>query len=249
MAGGARAAVEHVASPTLEDRWDALLSEYVRPGRIGAVELHAVDYTGIAADPRWPDLLAALRAAPAPTGRQEQLAFWLNAYNILAIQLVVDNYPVKSIKDIGGLFRRVWDVRAGEAAGGTRSLGEIEHNILRPMGDARVHAGIVCASVSCPPLRREAYRDDRLDEQLDDQMRQWLENPETGARLEDNARTLRVSWIFTYFRLDFEKDGQSLDDFLRRHLPASIREELQPNARIKSMNYDWSLNDVRRFEE
>ena len=102
-------------------------------------------------------LVASLAASDpsALRGRDEQLAFWSNAYNILAMDLVVEHAPEQSIKDIGSLFFPVWKKPAGKIGGKTYSLDEIEHGIVRPLGDPRAHVAVICASLSCPPLRRE----------------------------------------------------------------------------------------------
>ncbi len=230
----------------LEDRWDAILHDHVRPGMTGDVRLNVVDYTAIKEDVRWTVLLDELANAMEPSDSKGKIAFWANAYNIMAIKVVLSEYPVESIKDVGGVFSRVWNIDAGIVAGKVRSLGGIEHDLLRKLGDARVHSAIVCASVSCPPLRREAYRADRLDEQLDDQMRTWLANPKVGASVEDGGKTLRVSYIFKLFTEDFERDAGSLRGFLDRYLPEDLKARAQPNAKIRYLDYDWSLNDARR---
>lgn len=239
-------AQEPDATPTVADLWDPIAKAHIRPGRIGSVSLNVVDYGAIKADPRWPVLLDALARATEPVERNERLAFWINAYNIMAIKVVLSKYPIDSIKDVGGWITRVWDVDAGLVAGKMRSLGEIEHDILRPMKEPRIHSAVVCASVSCPPLRTEAFRADQLDEQLNAQMREWLSNEKTGLRFDESGRTLWVSWIFTYFKEDFDADGGSLLKFLKTHLPEDLRSKIGDNVRIRAMDYDWSLNDTRR---
>jgi len=228
--------------------WDELAREHVRPGRIGSVEQNVVNYAGIGADERWEPLLKALEIAVEPTDRNGKLAFWINAYNILTIRVILSEYPVKSIKDAGGWFSSVWDVDAGVAAGEMRSLSEIEHEILRPMGEARIHAAIVCASVSCPPIRAEAFAAGKLDAQLDDQMRSWLANEKTGLDVEDEGQTLRVSSIFDWFGEDFEEETGSVRAFLVRYMPEEKRASLKADNRIRYLYYDWSLNDAARAE-
>src|SRR5262245_34588704 len=127
-----------------------------------------VDYASLRGSADWEALLASLRAAePARLAtRAERLAFWIDAYNVLAIDLVRRHYPVEGIRSIGSLLSPVWKRPAGEVGGRPYSLDEIEHAILRPLGEPRVHGAIVCASVSCPPLRREPYRAAELAAQL-----------------------------------------------------------------------------------
>ncbi|MGH8557393.1 MAG: DUF547 domain-containing protein [Methylococcales bacterium] len=104
----------------------------------------------------------------------------MNSYNILAIKMVLDHWPVESIKDAGGLLNPVWNQRAGEIGGEPVTLGQIEHKILRPMGEPRIHFAIVCASVSCPNLYNQPYTAARLNTQLDEQVRGFSGNEEEG---------------------------------------------------------------------
>jgi len=235
--------------PGLEDQWDAILANHVRSGKIGDVPLNVVDYSAIAKDPRWPVLLETLAVSTEPADRGGRIAYWSNAYNILAIKVVLGKYPVKSIKDAGGWIKAVWDFDAGTAAGKTRTLSEIEHGILRPIGDARIHAAIVCASVSCPPLRNEAYRAAKLDEQLDDQVRVWLANEHTGLKVEDGGATIRISPIFDWFGEDFARDSGSVRAFVDKHRPKGSGPAPGARARIEYFDYDWSLNDSRRSSQ
>lgn len=234
------------AAPTVEDQWDAILAAHTRSGRIGSVSLNFVDYATISSDGRWPLLLRALETAAEPKDSKGRIAFWSNAYTIMAVKVVLTKYPVESIKDVGGWVTKVWDLEAGVVAWKARTLTEIEHRILRPLGDPRIHAAIVCASVSCPPLRREAFRTDRLDVQLDDQVRVWLGNTESGARVEDNGATLRVSPILKWFAEEFEKLPGGVRGFLDSNLQEAVRAKAASNAKLKYLDYDWSLNDARR---
>jgi hypothetical protein len=245
----ASGAVFAQAEPTdsFGDQWDRLLQKHVRPGKIGDVELMVVDYQGLRDDPAWPKALEALAQTPEPADPAAKKAFWINAYNILAIKIVLDHYPVESIKDISGWFSSVWKAEAGQAAGAARTLDEMEHQILRSMGDPRIHAAIVCASVSCPDVRREAYRAERLEQQLDDQVRSFLANSNKGARLTDTNHILYVSKIFDWFSEDFEQEnGQSLKIFLQRYLPADMAQSVSDSTALDYFDYDWSLNDAKR---
>ena len=165
------------------DAWAKILERHTRS--VSDIAGVRVDYGALKGSAEWRAVVASLSAsAPAQlSDRNEKLAFWINAYNILAIDVVVKNHPVASIKDVGSFFTPVWKKPAGQIGGETVTLDRIEHEILRPMGEPRVHAAIVCASLSCPPLRREPYRADRLDEQLDDNVRTWLSDPRKGATL------------------------------------------------------------------
>ncbi len=202
-----------------------------------------VDYPGLARSADWKRLIRSLsRSEPAALEtREERLAFWINAYNILAIDTVVRNQPVDSIRDIGSLWSPVWDREAGTIAGKPYSLGEIEHEILRPMQEPRIHLAIVCASTSCPSLRREPFTAARLDAQLDDATRAFLASPTKGLRIEADA--IRLSKIFDWFEEDFEAVG-GVRAFVRRYAPPAARAGLD-GRRIRYLDYDWRLNVIR----
>jgi uncharacterized protein DUF547 len=205
-----------------------------------------VDYRGLREDPAWPRLVAGLDAARPgePDARAGELAFWINAYNVLAIDLVVRHPGVKSIRDVGSWLRPVWGREAGRVAGRGRSLGEIEHEILRPLGDPRIHAAIVCASVSCPPLRREPFQAARLEAQLDDQMRRFLASPGKGLRVDPGGGTVALSRVFDWFAEDFAASGGALA-FATRFAPEDARAWLEAHgdrARVAWLPYDWDLN-------
>lgn len=235
-----------VPSPDPAELWDAVVRDHVRPGRIDGFDINVVDYAAIASDARWPGVLRAFADAAEPRPTKERMAFWINAYNVMAIHVVLENYPVDSIRDVGSWLRPVWKRDAGVVAGQMRTLDEIEHEILRSMGDARIHAAVVCASVSCPPLRAEAYTGEDLDEQLDHQMRRWLANPEIGLTIEREGQQARVSSIFKWFSEDFEAEAGSVRAYIEPYLTEQQRALLRPDARIRYLDYDWTLNDAKR---
>jgi hypothetical protein len=203
-----------------------------------------VDYAALRGDPGWQSLLANLAAAPEPSERDARLAYWINAYNILAIDVVVRHFPVASIRDVGSLLRPVWKRDAGRAGGRTLSLDAIEHEILRPLGEPRIHTAIVCASSSCPSLAREPYRAEQFDAQLDAAARGFIADPRKGARVE--ARSLRLSPIFDWFGGDFAASGGVLA-FVRRHATPALREAIEKlghDPALTWFDYDWSLNGI-----
>ena len=229
------------AEPAWKD-YAQLLARHVRPVTRHGVALNGVDYRALAQDPLFGRVTTAL-ARFDPTrleGRQERLAFYINAYNILAIKVVLDNLPLDSIKDAGSLFNPVWKRTAGVIGGHRVSLDEIEHGILRPLGDPRVHMAIVCASVSCPDLRREPYLAARLDRQLAAQATAFLANPAKGLRLQSDG--IHVSRIFAWFEEDFKRTYGGVGAFLRRYHTG-----LPPRLAVTAdLPYDWSLNDSGR---
>src|SRR5262245_3971188 len=242
--------VSLLASPPVLAFDEALYARLLERDTVAVSDLAStrVDYAALRGSADWEALLASLAASePARLAtREERLAFWIDAYNVLAIDVVRRGYPVASIRDLGSLLRPVWKKPAGTIGGRSYTLDEIEHEILRPLGEPRIHGAIVCASLSCPPLRREPYRAAALDAQLDDNMRRWLADPRKGARLERASTTLTLSPIFDWFAEDFGDDAVG---FVARHLPpadaAWIREH-RGELRVRWFEYDWSLNDTAR---
>ena len=175
---------------------------------------------------------------------EEKLAFWINVYNVFAVKIVADNYPVKSIKDVGGLFKSVWKVKAGIVGGREYTLHEIEHEILRKMEEPRIHAAIVCASISCPNLSIETFIPERINEQLDIQMKGFLANPKKGMRVETSGalKRLFLSPIFDWFKEDFESRGGVLK-FIEPYVDPKHRQVFTNSSlSILYMDYNWSIN-------
>lgn len=188
---------------------------------------------------------------PANLDRDARLAFWLNAYNALAIKLIVDHYPVASIRDItpapGPSIPKVnspFQIEVGEVGGRMRTLDEIEHGIIREEFDEpRIHFALVCAAVSCPRLRREAYAGNRLDRQLDEQARTFLHNPAKN-RVPADDETIRLSRIFSWFQGDFGDDAADVQRYLAPYFEGTVRQQLEDAAyRVRYLDYDWALND------
>ncbi len=222
--------------------WDALLKKHVRSTTIEGVKLNGVDYKGLKKDPGYIKLIAGLKvySLKALNTREEKLAFWINTYNVMAVKMVLDHYPVKSIKDAGGVFSSVWKKKVGQVGGKDVTLNDIEHEILRPMGEPRIHVAIVCASVSCPDLRPEAYKVDQLDKQLDDQMRQFLANSSKGLKV--SGKDVSISKIFKWFEEDFETKG-GVNSFLYPYAPKAARPVIK-NASFDYLDYNWNLNKL-----
>jgi len=173
--------------------------------------------------------------------RNEQFAFYINAYNAWTIKLILSGYPgIKSIKDMGSLFKSPWKKKISRIDGKIITLDDIELNILRPrFKDPRVHFAINCAAKSCPPLRSEPYRVGDLEQQLDEMTRAFI-NDLKNNRLEEH--TLYVSSIFKWFKEDFNKN--SIDFFLK-YAKGDLKEQLEAGRgkiKVKYLDYDWSLN-------
>ena len=212
-----------------------LLSKYVKNGR--------VDYAGFKADEsRLDQYLKVLEQAdPDRLDREEQFAFYINAYNAWTIKLILSAYPgIKSIKDLGSLLQSPWKKEFVRIHGRVVSLDHIEHDILRPrFRDPRVHFAVNCASKSCPPLLPEPYRGDRLDEQLTRVTAAFLNRP-ANSRLE--GRQLWVSSIFKWFAEDFKP---SVVDFYLEFAQGDLKQKLlagRDRIELKYLDYDWSLN-------
>jgi len=173
--------------------------------------------------------------------RNEQFAFYINAYNAWTIKLILSGYPdVKSIKDLGSLFKSHWKKKICRIDGKIMTLDDIEHDILRPVfKDPRVHFAINCAAKSCPPLRSEPYRAGELDQQLDEMTGTFINDLESN-RLENH--TLYVSSIFKWFKEDFNND---IINFFLKYAKGDLKRQLEAKRgkiKVKYLDYDWSLN-------
>lgn len=218
--------------------YSALLQQYVTPGERFGIRFNQVDYAALARDPRFAAALATVEGFDTEnlTDTSEELAFHINAYNLLTLRMVTAHLPVSSIKDIGNFLRPVWKRKAGTLNGKSVTLDELEHAILRKMAEPRIHMAIVCASVSCPDLRPEAYTAAQLDGQLDDQAARFLANSGKGLRLD--GQTAHVSKIFDWFHADFAPGG-GVAAFVARY--RSLPESTEITA---DLDYDWRLNSV-----
>ncbi|MHC4617282.1 MAG: DUF547 domain-containing protein [Planctomycetota bacterium] len=201
---------------------------------------------------------------------KDQIAFWLNAYNGLTLKVIIDNYPIKSsffrsrvypknsIRQITG----VWDKITFDVMGQKLTLGHIEHEILRKKFDEpRIHMAMVCAAMSCPPLRNAPYIGQKLDEQLADQSRKFLADPDK-FRISREKTTVHLSPIFKWFNSDFvtkhaprqnigkhNRKTSAVLNFIANHLPESDRDFILKGAfKIKYLKYDWSLNEQQKTE-
>lgn len=266
--------------------WDQVLKRHVYTDcEIGSIsQCHAVDYQGIAKDESFQQYLDQLAAAVniAALSRREQLALWINAYNALCIRLIVqadqqrqgsDAPLLESITQLSNNKKKnddddntdggdgpVWDQVAGTVGGIAISLNGIEHVQLRAQWDEpSLHACIVCASASCPNLRREAFVGSRLQDQMKSQMKEWLSHPQKGLSLRQDQ--LWLSRIFLWFGDDFgnntsgissfpffgnvagEKQFRAwLAQFVSEHDKALATRIEYSNDGFRYFDYDWKLN-------
>ncbi|MFT5732668.1 MAG: hypothetical protein ACJA2W_001449 [Planctomycetota bacterium] len=217
-----------------------------------------VDYAGLREKPKALDAYLAGVAATTPEqhaawSRDQRFAFWINAYNAFTLQLLRDNGPVKSIKDLGGFFSSPWEKKFipmpafdPEKKSKNITLDEIEHELLRPVfKDARVHAAVNCASMGCPPLRATAFTADGLGDQLDDQVAVWLSDS-TRNQVTPQGGKIRVSKIFDWFEKDFGKNDAAVARWIGDHVGDEAKgKALRDQARsidVKYLDYDWGIN-------
>jgi hypothetical protein len=213
--------------------FDAVLAARARDGGFDYRDTTGQDRKRLAA------YLANLAdARPAQMSADEKKAFYVNAYNAAAIGIVLDRYPVKSIREIDGAFGKIRRRIGGEKL----SLDDVE-NRLRELKDARIHFAIVCVSESCPPLRPAAYRAATISADLDGQGRAFVNDPKKNVI--DRARgRLALSKIFDWNRAEFERDGGSIPRFVARYVAGSETASWLTSARPtpQFLEYDWSLN-------
>ncbi len=171
---------------------------------------------------------------------EERKAFWINAYNALTLQIVAKKYPVSSIRHID--FGMVWKIKR-RVARGKYSLEYIEHEILRPMGDPRIHFAINCASISCPNLPREPFYPDQIEEQLEKAVKDFINNPQK-VRLERTGNALRYSVIFDRFREDFLKVAPDIRSYIKKYMNKRDRSYMATHRIMMiKLEYDWGLNE------
>ncbi|HUF17092.1 MAG TPA: DUF547 domain-containing protein [Thermoanaerobaculia bacterium] len=243
------APLAHAADPDYS-AWQTLLTKYYDPAR-------GMDYAALKAKDT--ATLNALRQRMAAVNvasltPQEQLAYWINLYNISTIGVIIDNYPTKSIRDIStdpiirlNVFKKPY-VKFGN---GSMSLNDVENVKIRDgFKDARIHFAINCAAASCPPIRPEPYVGSKLSAQLDDQTRKFLNGPK-GVRLEQKGSnlTIHTTKIMDWFGEDFDKWGGGKVAFIRKYVTPDKQQmidQVQGKARISYQDYSWALNDWKR---
>lgn len=219
--------------------FDAVLKHYVKNSR--------VDYADLKANPqdlnRYLDQVAAVSKSEFKKWSEpQQIAFLSNAYNAYTLRLIIDHYPIKSIKDIGNFINGPWDQPVVKLFGETINLNTVEHKILRvDYTEPRLHFVLVCAAKGCPPLRGEAYVGARLEEQLVDQAKQFLAES-TKNRIAATERTVYLSPIFKWYGGDFEKKSGSVLAALKPSWPGKLPAGYE-QFKIRYTDYDWSLNE------
>lgn len=216
--------------------WDALLKKYVNDRGLVAYQAWKAD----AADLRKLDdfIAAYARAGGAPAAGAEQIAALINAYNAFTIRWILQNFPTESIRELDDSWTKArWTI-----GGRVVSLDEIENKNLRPLYGWKVHATIVCAARSCPPLQAEAYTAANLEALTERAYRAWLARNDLN-QFDEAAGVARVSPIFKWFKSDFTGDGE-LAAVLERLAPTRDRVFLVGrNYKVEYLDYRWGLND------
>lgn len=229
--------------------WTSLLRQHVRPGADG---INRVDYKSlkIAGHARLKTYLAALqRAAPSRLARDAQMAFWINLYNARTADIVLDRYPVASIRDInlpepsGKAGDGPWKAHVVTVEGRSLSLDDIANQMLRAaFDDPRVHYALNCLSIGCPNLLAEAYVPERLERQLDMAASAFINHPR-GISIKPGR--VEASRIYEWYEKDFGGPKGVLAHMSRYARP-TLRRQLALISRIDSYDYDWRLNDAAR---
>ena len=219
--------------------WTHILKSYYDPA-------HGMDYAALKAH----DLatvqnirMQLARVKPAKLDKKQQLAYWINTYNVNTIATILENYPVASIRDISTdpiIRLNVFKKERVPAEGTIMSLDTIENEKIRDgFHDPRIHFAINCAAKSCPPIRSEAYDGAHVDAQLDDQVRRFVKANVRVTRDGDNS-VVHTTKIMDWFSKDFDNWAGGKLAFLRRYM------KIDGNPDFEYDDYDWALNDWRR---
>lgn len=236
--------IQHVVIADVDGNfWDSyqnILKDSVSENRFTTIDgeftLSSTDYEKIKNGPELVGMiglqLKKLETVKGPEELKDKLAFWINAYNFFTIVDVVNNYPVAGMGKIG------WKNKRHNVGGTLYSLDNIEHNIIRPLKDPRIHFAVNCASVGCPSLSTEIFTGGRIDEQLDRAVTNALKNP-LHLRLMSNGKVYTTQ-LFKWFGKDFRSGGfKGVEAFIRKYAPERLR-KFQKIA--KKIDYDWDLN-------
>jgi hypothetical protein len=245
-----------VAAPAKGEKdrvFDELLARYLMQGSDGINRVDYARWQASTADRAKLDgyLVALAARRPSAMARNEAFAYWANLYNAATLKVVIDRYPVKSIRDIKSEtsifdvkgYIGPWRTKIATVEGRQASLDDIEHEIMRPtFRDPRVHYAVNCASIGCPNLAPRAWRAETLDKDLDAAARAFVNHPR-GARVSADG-TLRVSSIYKWYKEDFGGTDAGVIDHLRRYAGPDLSAKLQAGVRGFDDEYDWSLNQV-----
>jgi len=231
-------------------QWGVLLQQYVvEQGPASKVRYAAIKANSKAFEKYLNNLSLVMRPQFDAWSANQQLAFLINAYNAFTIKLIVDHYPVASIKDIGNWFQNAWKIEFFELLGESMNLDTVEHDWIRGSGryrEPRIHFALVCASIGCPKLQPRAFTAKRLDAMLETAASEFL-NDKSRNRFSPKDNALYLSSIFKWYGDDFEMNGDSVARFVASRLIRKTINAGQINPEmvdIKYLDYDWVLNDA-----
>jgi hypothetical protein len=245
---GLAAALSLLAVPASSQTFDhSLFDELLKKNVVKGM----VDYDSFGQAGAFKDYLESLEHAEvSKLSERERLAFWINAYNAYTIELINKYEERASIKNIseGIGFERTkgpWKEPIVKAAGKTYSLDEVENGIIRKQfRDPRIHFALVCAAMSCPPLRSEAYTGAKLDAQLDSQARTFVLDEARGSRVDVKNAAVHASRIFDWYKDDFGGSDAAIAQYIAQYYPDSPAKQLLLGGHLKLefLDYDWTLN-------
>ncbi|NEN22281.1 DUF547 domain-containing protein [Cryomorpha ignava] len=228
-----------LSNPVDHSAWDALLKKHVNDK--GLVNYKAMMKDSVALN-KYLDMLSVNVPDEDVWTDAGQLAYWINAYNAFTVKLILNNYPVKSIKDIAGgipFVNTPWDVKFIKIGDETYDLNNIEHGIIRKQFDEeRIHFAVVCAAMSCPRLRNEAYTAEKLNAQLDDQARTFFNDESQNKISKDQAS---ISPILKWYGGDFKDKAPSLREYVNQYSKVQINQGVD----VGFTDYDWALNEQK----
>ncbi|MBE9574544.1 MAG: DUF547 domain-containing protein [Proteobacteria bacterium] len=246
-----------IAETFAYSRYAEFLSRYVVPQKqIKGFTVNVVDYDSIQKNREKPDsiyekILGQLAAFEPSTiqDMEDEIAFWINAYNIGAIKMIIDHYPVDSIRSSKiNWLKNPWNKKILKIGNNTYSLGQIEHELLiEKYGDPLIHFAIVCASLSCPDLSKQVYEGDQLVEQLEKQAYQFLQNKKIGLHIRREQGEVFFSQIFKFDKKTFPNGAKDAISLITRFIDnEEDRKYLRSgNYEIRYLDYDWGLNTLQ----
>lgn len=239
-------AAEGLALQEFHRLYQSVLNDAVYEGSKNGVEVNLVDYASLRRDKRLVQLMAFLAEYDHEQlqDKSDRIAYFLNAYNIMAINKVCENWPLKSLRSLGNVFRPVWVHDCGKLNDEAMTLRILEHDILRQQGEPRIHFALNCASVSCPDLRTEPYTGNQLEAQLYDQTMRFFRQQGKGLRTEENR--IWLSPLLDWFAEDFEELG-GLEAFLSEYLPQPPEGSSWDKQGF--LDYDWDVNCILSSRE
>ena len=229
--------IQSDSKPVSHETWDMLLKEHVD-------ETGMVNYKGMIKDSlelnKYLDLLSKNHPNEKNWSKDERLTYWINAYNAFTVRLIIRNYPVESIKDIAGgipFVNTPWDIKFIQIEDETYDLNNLEHGIIRKEFDEpRIHFALVCAAMSCPRLRNEAFTAEKLDTQLDAEATYFFNNPKKNKI---SAEKLELSKLLDWYWGDFKDTAKNRVEYVNRY----SKVKANADADVDFLDYSWKLNE------